>query len=163
MSSEAISTGSIVFVGPTHESPLEGFMYLLVTKVKGTSAIVRKTGPDATDSCPERPPDRIRPRAGTSIDQWACGLVTGYYMRNGKVKIHLRHESQALYIKLTSLSTVIAVDRFNYALRTGVTVNATVLNALELLDRQSEVIVACGKSRTGIPVHVTSSLLSFPF
>ncbi|ETK84438.1 hypothetical protein F441_10784 [Phytophthora nicotianae CJ01A1] len=53
MSSEAISTGSIVFVGPTHESPLEGFMYLLVTKVKGTSAIVRKTGPDATDSCPE--------------------------------------------------------------------------------------------------------------
>ncbi|EGZ29300.1 hypothetical protein PHYSODRAFT_471632, partial [Phytophthora sojae] len=65
--------------------------------------------------------------------------------------------------QLTGPSTVIAVDRLNYALRTGATVNVMVLNALKLVDRQNEVIVACGKSRSGLPASVTTTILSVPF
>ncbi|KAG7389002.1 hypothetical protein PHYPSEUDO_011465 [Phytophthora pseudosyringae] len=38
-----------------------------------------------------------------------------------------------------------------------------VMNAFELLDRQNEVIVACGKSRSGIPASVLSTMLSVAF
>ncbi|KUF90940.1 Calcium-dependent protein kinase isoform 2 [Phytophthora nicotianae] len=38
-----------------------------------------------------------------------------------------------------------------------------VLNALELLDKQNQVIVACGKSRSDLPSSVTSTLLSVPY
>ncbi|KAG2908420.1 hypothetical protein PC119_g21130 [Phytophthora cactorum] len=65
-------------------------------------------------------------------------------------------------ISLTSHQSVIALDRLNYALRTGATVNVMVLNTLELLDRQSEKIVACGKSRSGFPTGVVSTMLSVP-
>ncbi|KAE9065346.1 hypothetical protein PF007_g28874 [Phytophthora fragariae] len=37
------------------------------------------------------------------------------------------------------------------------------MNAFELLDRQNEVIVACGKSRSGIPASVLSTMLSVAF
>ncbi|KAG6611489.1 Calcium-dependent protein kinase isoform 2 [Phytophthora cinnamomi] len=38
-----------------------------------------------------------------------------------------------------------------------------VLNALELVDRQNEVIVACGKSRSGLPISIITTMLSVPF
>lgn len=55
------------------------------------------------------------------------------------------------------------MDRLNYALCTDASINVTVLNALELLDRPSKVTVACGKSRSGFPAFVTSTVLSEPF
>nr|KAE8945547.1 hypothetical protein PF009_g4802 [Phytophthora fragariae] len=53
-------------------------------------------------------------------------------------------------------------DQWAYRLVTG-GVNVTVLNALELLDRQNDVIAACGKSRSGLPASVLSTMVSVEF
>ncbi|KAF4138640.1 hypothetical protein GN958_ATG12145 [Phytophthora infestans] len=153
-------------------------VYLLVVKIQGAIVLVCKTGPDVSDTNPEIEvkvatlrhrivseeesklwPDSYAEPTGHFIDQWAYGLVAGYTMHDGKTELHLRNDNQAPHIHLTSLSTVIAVDRLSYALRTGATMNATVMK----LDRHNEVIVACGKNRTGIRSQVTPSLSSLPF
>jgi hypothetical protein len=53
MSSPAVAAGAIAFVGPAHVPSLEGFTYVLIVKVQGTSATVRQTGPDCSDESPE--------------------------------------------------------------------------------------------------------------
>ncbi|EGZ13991.1 hypothetical protein PHYSODRAFT_303318 [Phytophthora sojae] len=63
-------------------------------------------------------------------------------MDSGVASHHIRTENDSRQLGLTGPSTVIAVDRLNYTLRTGATVNAMVLNALELMDRHNEVTVA---------------------
>ncbi|POM76598.1 Hypothetical protein PHPALM_6139 [Phytophthora palmivora] len=88
-------------------------------------------------------------QTGPDNDQWAYGVVTSYHMRGTAAFLH------------TSL-TVIVVDRINYALKTGYTVNFTVLDSLELVDRQDAVIAACGKSRSGIPTAVSTTMLTIP-
>ncbi|KAE9248856.1 hypothetical protein PF004_g3657 [Phytophthora fragariae] len=100
---------------------------------------------------------------GEQCDQWAYRLVTGYKMQAGSALLHVRFETQVLRITLADSQSVIAVDRLNYALRTGSGVNVTVLNALELLDRQNDVIAACGKSRSGLPASVLSTMVSVEF
>ncbi|KAE8985848.1 hypothetical protein PF004_g20312 [Phytophthora fragariae] len=160
-----------------------------IVQVQGTCALVKKTGPDANDEEPEfevklavlrhrivgsiesdlwpgsyvgHPIAFIQP-AGVAVDQWAYGLVTGYTMQSKVAQLHVLHNEGALRIRLISTSTVIAVDRLNYALRTEAFVNSAVLNALELLDKQNQVIVACGKSRSGLPTSVTTTMLSVPY
>lgn len=130
---------------------------------KETQAVVKKTGLDASDEEPEfdvkvavlryrivEPTESelwpgyyvghsiafVQP-AGDSSDQWAYGLVTGYTRQSQLVQLHVRHDTQTPYIRLFSTYTVIAVDRLNCALRTGASVNSTVLNALELLEKQN--------------------------
>ncbi|KAE9185160.1 hypothetical protein PF005_g21373 [Phytophthora fragariae] len=160
-----------------------------IVQVQGTCALVKKTGPDANDEEPEfevklavlrhrivgsiesdlwpgsyvgHPIAFIQP-AGVAVDLWAYGLVTGYTMQSKVAQLHVLHNEGALRIRLISTSTVIAVDRLNYALRTEAFVNSAVLNALELLDKQNQVIVACGKSRSGLPTSVTTTMLSVPY
>ncbi|KAG7380379.1 hypothetical protein PHYPSEUDO_007267 [Phytophthora pseudosyringae] len=52
-----------------------------------------------------------------------------------------------------------AVDRLNYALHIVAGVNVTVLNSLELLDRQNDTIVACSKIMSALPASVLSTML----
>ncbi|OWZ16812.1 hypothetical protein PHMEG_0009343 [Phytophthora megakarya] len=157
--------------------------------ISGNLAVVKKVGPDDSDEEPEHevkvtilrhrvvdqgesdlypgsyvghPIAFVQP-AGDTSNQWAYGLVTGYSIQNKTALLSIRHEAETFKLQLHTTSTVIAVDRLNYALRTGASVNSTILNALELLDKQNQVIVACGKSRSGLPSTVTSTLLSMPF
>ncbi|KAJ8531735.1 hypothetical protein ON010_g14228 [Phytophthora cinnamomi] len=58
---------------------------------------------------------------------------------------------------------VIAVYRLYYVLHAGATLNGMVLYALELVDRKNKVVVACGKSRSGLPASVITTMLSVPF
>jgi hypothetical protein len=189
MQNAGITEGTLAFVGPTHVRGLEGFTYLSVVRIHGTTAIVRKTGPDASQDSPEfdvkvsilrhrvvestesdlwpgsyvgHPIAFVQP-AGPTSDQWEYGLVTGYGMHGNDAYLHVLHGTVATRVRLTSSSAVIAVDRLNYALRTGASINATVVNAHELLDKQNQVIVVCGKSRSGLPATVTSTMLSVPF
>ncbi|ETP24619.1 hypothetical protein F441_02428 [Phytophthora nicotianae CJ01A1] len=189
MATSSVTPGALAFVGPPHLPSPEGFSYLSIVRVQGNSAIVRKTGPDTSDDGPEFDvklavlrhrivesveaelwpgsyvghPIAFVQSAGDSSDQWAYGLVTGYSMQDHIAQLHVLHEAQTLCVQLRSTSTVIAIDRLNYALQTGASVNSMVLNALELLDKQNQVIVACGKSRSGLPSCVTSTLLSVPY
>ncbi|RLN06184.1 hypothetical protein BBJ28_00021231 [Nothophytophthora sp. Chile5] len=55
-------------------------------------------------------------------------------------------------------SNVIVVDRLNYVLQTGATVNVMSMNAHELLERQNSVIAGCGRSRSGLPAEVMATL-----
>ncbi|KAE9244423.1 hypothetical protein PF002_g7768 [Phytophthora fragariae] len=185
----SVADGRIAFVGPAHVPDLEGFTSLLIVKVHGTSATVQKTGPDSSEETPEfevkiatlrhrlvrgeeaelwpgsyvgHPIAFVQTR-GEDSEPWTYGLVTGYSMQDKAALLHVRFNSQALRIQLTTPPTVIVVDRLNYALSTGATVNVMNLNALELLDRQNEVRVACGKSRSGLPASVVSTMLSMPF
>ncbi|ETP11316.1 hypothetical protein F441_13161 [Phytophthora nicotianae CJ01A1] len=48
-----VSAGDIAFVGPSHLPSLDGFSYILVTKVHGNTATVRKTGPEDNEESPE--------------------------------------------------------------------------------------------------------------
>lgn len=91
------------------------------------------------------------------------GLVTGYSIRGEGAVLYVRHEAKALKVRLTEPPNVIVVDRLNYALQTGATMNVAILNAMELLEQQNQVIVACGKSRSGLPSSVTSRILTVPF
>ncbi|KAE8981572.1 hypothetical protein PF011_g21965 [Phytophthora fragariae] len=189
MTTPSVTAGRIAFVGPAHVPALEGFMYLLIVKVHGTLATVRQTGPDSSEETPEYDvkvailrhrlahgeeaelwpgsyvghPIAFAQTRGEDSDQWAYGLVTGYSMQDKAALLHVRFNSQALHVQLITPPTVIVVDRLNYALSTGATDNVMKLNALELLDRQNEVIVACGKSRSGLPAGVVSTMLSVPF
>ncbi|KAE9065345.1 hypothetical protein PF007_g28873, partial [Phytophthora fragariae] len=97
------------FVGPPHISALEGFTYVTVTKVQGTTATVQITGPDDTEESNEfevkcatirhrivgaderelwpgsyvgHPIAFVQP-AGITCGQWGYGLVSGYIMQNG--------------------------------------------------------------------------------
>ncbi|OWY93021.1 hypothetical protein PHMEG_00037731 [Phytophthora megakarya] len=101
--------------------------------------------------------------SGEATDQWAYGLVTGYSMVAKLARLHVRCGTTSLRVGLTTPPTIIAVDRLNYALRTGASLNGMTLNTLELLDCQNEVIVACGKSRSGLPASVMTTMLSMPF
>ncbi|KAJ8557053.1 hypothetical protein ON010_g8910 [Phytophthora cinnamomi] len=183
MSTSQVIAGAIAFVGPASR---ECFSYLSVIKVQGSSALVRITGPDASDSSPEFDiktsiiRHRIVDEAETelwpgsyvghqiafvqpardSIDQWTYGHVTGYNKDGGSANLHIRTDQHSHQLKLTGPSTVIAVGRLNYVLCTGAAVNVMVLNALELVDRQNEVIVACGKSRLGLPASVITTMFS---
>ncbi|KAG6945253.1 hypothetical protein JG688_00016654, partial [Phytophthora aleatoria] len=74
-------------------------------------------------------------------------------MQDSVVVHHGRLAKDVVKISLTSTQSVIALDRLNYALRTGATVNVMVLNTLELLDRQSEIIVACDR-QSNSPVDI---------
>ncbi|KAG7379601.1 hypothetical protein PHYPSEUDO_008352 [Phytophthora pseudosyringae] len=104
----------------------------------------------------------VQPTGETS-DQWTYGLVTGYPMQGSIAQIHVHQDAQTLHIRLLSTSTVIAVDRLNYTLRSGAFTNSTVHNALELLDKQNQVITTCGKIRSGLSTSVTTTMLSIPF
>ncbi|KAE9072180.1 hypothetical protein PF007_g26270, partial [Phytophthora fragariae] len=53
MQNPSVSIGAIDFVGPPHISALEGFTYVTVTKVQGTTATVQITGPDDTEESNE--------------------------------------------------------------------------------------------------------------
>ncbi|ETN10476.1 hypothetical protein PPTG_10607 [Phytophthora nicotianae INRA-310] len=146
MAMSSVTPGALAFVGPPHLPSLEGFSYLSIVRVQGNSAIVRKTGPDTSDDGPEFDvklavlrhrivesveaelwpgsyvghPIAFVQSAGDSSDQWAYGLVTGYSMQDHTAQLHVRHEAQTLCVQLHSTSTVIAVDRLNYAHQTGV-------------------------------------------
>ncbi|ETP18168.1 hypothetical protein F441_07576 [Phytophthora nicotianae CJ01A1] len=164
----SVTPGALAFVGPPHLPSLEGFSYLSIVRVQGNSAIVRKTGPDTSDDGPEFDvklavlrhrivesveaelwpgsyvghPIAFVQSAGDSSDQWAYGLVTGYSMQDHTAQLH-------------STASITLIKRGS--------VNSMVLNALELLDKQNQVIVACGKSRSDLPSSVTSTLLSVPY
>ncbi|OWZ06504.1 hypothetical protein PHMEG_00021234 [Phytophthora megakarya] len=189
MASRDIAAGALAFVGPPHVPSLDRYYYLTVVRVNGTTAVVRKAGPDTAVDDPQfdvkvavlrhrvvdpteaelwpgsyvgHPIAFVQP-AGDDYDLWAYGLVTSYSVKDESTQLHVRHGTNTLRIHLVSTSTVIAVDRLNYALQTGAFVNVTAQNALELLDNQNQVIVACGKSRAGLPAAVTSTMLSVPF
>ncbi|ETO77156.1 hypothetical protein F444_07613 [Phytophthora nicotianae P1976] len=168
MATSSVTPGALAFVGPPHLPSLEGFSYLSIVRVQGNSAIVRKTGPDTSDDGPEFDvklavlrhrivesveaelwpgsyvghPIAFVQSAGDSSDQWAYGHVTGYSMQDHTAQLH-------------STASITLIKRGS--------VNSMVLNALELLDKQNQVIVACGKSRSDLPSSVTSTLLSVPY
>ncbi|OWZ07806.1 hypothetical protein PHMEG_00019766 [Phytophthora megakarya] len=48
-----ITVGDIAFVGPTHVPSLDNFTYVRITKIHGTSATVRCTGPDSAEESAE--------------------------------------------------------------------------------------------------------------
>ncbi|GMF35403.1 unnamed protein product [Phytophthora lilii] len=146
---------------PPHVPTLEIFTYLVVLSVHGSTATVRKTGPDGSADNPEFDVKtailhhRVVDESGTDLwpgsyvghpiafelpsgpasGQWAYGIVTGYNMRGNTPFLHVRHSSNTLRFELLTPLTVIVVDRLNFALQTGATVNAMVLNGLELVDR----------------------------
>jgi hypothetical protein len=189
MQNASVTTGAIAFIAPPHISALEGFTYVTVTKVQGATATVKKTGPDDSEEATEfdikcatirhrivgadegelwpgsyvgHPIAFVQP-AGNTCGQWTYGLVSGYTMQNGAAVLAVRSATTSLQLPLTSPQSVIVVDRLNYVLRTGATINFMAMNAFELLDRQNEVIVAGGKSRSGIPASVLSTMLSVTF
>ncbi|KAG1709439.1 hypothetical protein DVH05_020094 [Phytophthora capsici] len=72
--------------------------------------------------------------------------VSGYSMQDNTAILHGHIDKQTQRIPLTNPQSLIVVERLNYALQMGAMVNTMVLNAFELLDRQNETIVACGRS-----------------
>ncbi|RLN84618.1 hypothetical protein BBJ28_00023092, partial [Nothophytophthora sp. Chile5] len=78
--------------------------------------------------------------SGVNVDKWDYGLVTGYTMRNEKATLHVRHMDESTKLALEEPPNVIIVDRLNYALQTGATVNVMSMNAHELLERQNRVM-----------------------
>ncbi|KAJ8523768.1 hypothetical protein ON010_g17350 [Phytophthora cinnamomi] len=157
MTTSNVIPGALAFVGPPHVSILEGFTYLSVIQVQGSSAVVKKAGPDAGDSEPELEvkvsvlrhrivepteselwpgsyvgqPIAFIQTTGVACDKWAYGLATGYSMEGSLAQLNVHQDGHALHIRLLSTPTVTAVDRLNYALQTGASVNGSILNALE--------------------------------
>ncbi|OWZ20171.1 hypothetical protein PHMEG_0005455 [Phytophthora megakarya] len=81
--------------------------------------------------------------AGDAINQWGI--------------LDAKQDRTALHTSRKGDTPTSTLNYFNVA------VNSTILHALELLDKQNQVIVVCGKSRSGLPAIVTSTLLSMPF
>ncbi|ETP19849.1 hypothetical protein F441_06302 [Phytophthora nicotianae CJ01A1] len=158
MPTGSVSAGDIAFVGPRTYPPSS---YILVTKVHGKTATVKEA--ELWPGSYVGHPIAFAQSGDETSNLWGYGLVSGYSMEDNGPVLHVRLDKQTQRIPLTDTQSVIAVDRLNYALRTGATINSMTLNALELLDKQNEIIVACGKSRTGLSALVSSTMLSVPF
>ncbi|KAJ8520441.1 hypothetical protein ON010_g17942 [Phytophthora cinnamomi] len=175
MTTSYVIPGALAFVGPPHVSILEGFTYLSVIQVQGSSAIVKKAGPDAGDSEPEFEV-KVSVLRHRIVEPMESELWPGSYVGHPIAFIQTTGVScdneLMAWLPATrwrdprhssTTPTVIAADRLNYAFQTGAYVNCSVLNASELQDKQNQVIIACGKSRSGLPASVTSSMLNITF
>eukprot|EP00644_Phytophthora_capsici_P014397 jgi/Phyca11/99312/e_gw1.3.722.1 len=146
MSTTSVSAGAIAFLGPAHVPSLDGFTYVRVTKVQGGSATVRKTGPDDNEENPEFDVKAsiLRHRI---VDTNETELWPGSYV--GQPIAFVQSEG-------------VTSDRWDYGLVSGYSMQDNTA-ILHLLDRQNEIIVACGKSRSGLPSSILSTMLSVPF
>ncbi|OWZ18119.1 LOW QUALITY PROTEIN: hypothetical protein PHMEG_0007843 [Phytophthora megakarya] len=156
-----ITVGDIAFVGPTHVPSFDNFTNVRVTKVHGTSATTALRR--AQSLMPMSPLYVIaslvttKPSIGRDRHTIAFVQAIGEASDQWAVRHHISPGGPNVP------PTIIAVDRLNYALRTGASLNMMILNSIELLDRQNEVIFGCKKSRSGLPASVMMMMLSLPF
>ncbi|KAJ0391539.1 hypothetical protein P43SY_011993 [Pythium insidiosum] len=80
---------------------------------------------------------------GPDAGLWAYGVTTGYRFQPGLVSLNILNGDTMLSVQLQDPPQLIKVDNLNYALCIGNGINATVLNAFELLDKQDTICMSC--------------------